>query len=381
VSANGKTYKGVYADPKTGTFYYSVVVGKHPDGRPKRQLKRGFKTRGTADRARREVLLAVEDRNHVQRSRETVGEFFTRWLPAIEHTVRPSTFASYAMNIRTHVVPALGGTVLQEIGPEALNAFYSKLLKGGLSPSTVAYIHVIVHSALDDAMRWGSVVRNVSTLANPPRRQSAKAAMRAWTKEDVSGFLTSLEGDRLYPVFLLAATTGMRRGELLGLKWGDVDLEASRAALQETRIVINHLPTASKPKREDSRRSVPLAPETVAALRAWRARQAEERLAGGPEYATTDFVFTEPKGEPLHPAAVSKAFLSRLRKAGLRRIRLHDVRHTFATLALQAGVPLKVVSEILGHKDITITANLYQHVTPSMMEQATSTVAGLIFSP
>jgi integrase len=215
-TANGNTkrYRGVYRDEKTGTWFYSVVIkGKLTrTGGPKRELRRGFKTAKAADSARRTVQGNVEKGNHVERSNETMGEFLVRWLEAVKAGLRPSTWASYEMNVRSYITPAIGGVALQGLTPDRLNALYGKLLERGLSPSSVAYVHTILYGVLDDAERWGDVVRNVAKLANPPKRRQGKSKMQTWKREELASFLASTTEHRLYPALLLSATTGARRG-------------------------------------------------------------------------------------------------------------------------------------------------------------------------
>ena len=191
-------------------------------------------------------------------------------------------------------------------------------------------------------------------------------------------FLDSVAVDPLYPLFLMLATTGMRRGEGLGLRWRDLDLDARRAAIRQTVLCVGHETRFSEPKTDRSKRSVPLPSETVAALRSQRATQAEQRLASE-SYQDLGLVFATPHGGPLDPESVSAMFDRRVRAVEVPRIRLHDLRHTFATLALQAGVHAKVVSEILGHASISITLDTYSHAIPSMQDDATSRVAALLF--
>jgi integrase len=199
--------------------------------------------------------------------------------------------------------------------------------------------------------------------------------MQTWSAEELRGFLGYVQKDRLYPLWLTEARTGLRRGELLGLQWSDVDLETGRASIRRALVSVDYKLTLSEPKTVKGKRSVPLPPETVAALREWRKAQLEERLAN----KEGNFVFTREDGSPVHPDRLSKMFEALSRKAGLPVIRFHDLRHTWATLALQAGVAPKVVSEILGHANIGITLDTYSHVIPAMEEDASARVAGLIF--
>lgn len=365
---------------------WSVVLdlGRDHTGRRVRRWHSGYRTRKDAERARVELLNRVDQGTYVAASRLTLGEFLRdEWLPAMRAVVRPTTWEHYAIAANVRVVPALGGVVLQGLTPAKLNAFYADLLAsgrsdgtGGLSPKTVRHTHTMLHKALADAVRWGRVVRNVADLADPPK--PPRAEMKVWAPVEVRAFLDSVRDDRVYAAWLLVATTGMRRGEVLGLRWSDLDLDAGRLSVAQTLTVVGSKVRVSEPKTAKGRRTVALDPATVAALRGHRVRQAEERLALGPTWREHGLVFTWYDGGPIHPERFSKWFEVRAIRSGLPRIRLHDLRHSYATAALAANVSAKVVSERLGHAKVGITLDVYSHVLPSMDEQAALTVARLI---
>jgi integrase len=238
---------------------------------------------------------------------------------------------------------------------------------------------VLLHKALGDSLRWGLVPRNVADAADPPRARHRERS--AWSAEQLRAFLAGTAEDRLAAMWLLVATTGMRRSELLGLPWRAVDLDANpgRLAIVQTVVVVNRRPVlVAAAKTRSSHRQLALDPFTAAALRSHRARQLEERLAWGTAWTDTGLVFTREDGTILHPAQVSKRFVRLVRDAGRPPITLHGVRHSYATAALAAGEPLKVISERLGHSSTSVTANLYQHVLPSMDERTANAVASLI---
>jgi integrase len=355
-------------------------------GKRRQRTKGRFRTKRECQAALNEAISALRSGTLVQPSRRTVASFLVgEWLPAVRMAgVRDSTWASYRMNVEKHLVPGLGAIELQRLRPAQLNGFYRELLTkgrrnaaGGLAPKTVYYIiHSILHRALRDAVRWGYVVRNVADVADPPKAKTPE--MRVWTPAQLRVFLDHVRGDRLYAAWLLAATTGMRRGEILGLRWSDVDLDAGRVAVRRPRILVDYQVQVSEPKTAKGRRSLALDPVTVAALRAHRARQAEDKLAVGGRYRDSELVFTGLDGTAVHPERFSDWFRQHVRAAGLPRIRLHDVRHSYATAALAAGVPAKVVSERLGHANIAITMDTYSHVLPGLDEQAAGQVARLI---
>ncbi len=260
---------------------------------------------------------------------------------------------------------------------DALESLYKTLRGRDLSSRTIQYVHTVIRKMLADAVKRGHLTRNVADLIERPKAR--KTEMRVWTAEHLRAFLKHVSEERLYALWLIAATSGMRRGELAGLRWVDVDLEAGRCSIQQALVSTYQRATVSAPKTPKSRRSIPLPAETVAALKSWHARQGQERLKLGEGYEGQGLVFTREDGSPMRPDLLTDSFERYITKAGLPKIRLHDLRHTFATLALQAGEHPKVVSEILGHSSISITLDTYSHVIPAMSEQATSRVAGLIF--
>jgi integrase len=248
----------------------------------------------------------------------------------------------------------------------------------------VAYLHTIVHRSLRDAVRWGKVTRNAANAADPPKGKGGKE-MQVWTAQQLAQFLDTLKGDKLETAILLGATTGMRRGEVLGLRWQDVDLDKAWLSVRQTLSAPRnpdtgeHVPVFGEPKTRRGRRSVPLPAQTVAVLRAHRKDHLRERMLVGPGWQDSGLVFCEPDGQPIHPDRFRKRFEIRVRRSGLPMIRFHDLRHTYATLALQAGVHAKAVSEILGHASIGITLDTYSHAVPGLQESAAETVAALVF--
>lgn len=372
---------------KRGSTYSIVLdLGRGPDGKRQRKWHSGYRTRKDAERARIELLARLDQGCYVEPSRLTFATFLRdQWLPGLAGRVRPTTVHGYTTNLERYVLPRVGQVTLQRLTPAQLNTLYAALLAGGgkdgrpLSARTVQAIHMTVRKALRDAARWGLVARNVAELADPP--SPTRADMRTWTAEELRRFLTHVEGERLAALWMLAASTGMRRGEVLGLRWVDVDLELARVAVRQTLVLAGRQVVTSEPKTSRGRRSIALDPRTVAALRSWRAAQLEERLAWGAAWTDSGLVFTREDGTPMHPEWLSDAFDWRVRTAGLPRIRFHDLRHTHASLGLAAGVPVKVMSERLGHSTSSFTADAYQHVTPALEEHAASTVARLVFGP
>jgi integrase len=252
----------------------------------------------------------------------------------------------------------------------------------GLDPRTVAYIHTIVHRAFKDAVRWGRLARNPADAADPPRSRPKPDSAQAWEGATLQRFLdgTRAAGDRLYPLWVLLATTGMRRGEALGLRWADVDLEAGRAHVRQTVIQVRGHVMFGEPKTVQGRRAIDLDTWTVAVLRAHRVRMAEERLVVGPDFTDNGLIFHDPSGGALRPESVSRSFARAVTRQALPALTLHGLRHTWATLALQNGVHPRVVQERLGHATIAITLGIYSHVSPTLHAQAAQAVADMMFA-
>jgi integrase len=202
--------------------------------------------------------------------------------------------------------------------------------------------------------------------------------MKTWSADELRRFVNGVHTDRLFALWLTIASTGLRRGEALGLKWSDIDLDAARISVQRSLVSVGYKPMLSEPKTARGRRSIALDRTTVSALIAHRRAQIEERLAWGPAYEDGDFVFCRENGSPIHPERLTKSFEAHVRKIGLPRIRLHDLRHTHATLALAAGIHPKVVSERLGHSSIAITLDTYSHAIPALQEEAAERIASLL---
>jgi integrase len=236
----------------------------------------------------------------------------------------------------------------------------------------------VLRRALKDAVRSNLVTRNVAELVDPPR--VPRKQIKTWSAREVRTFLDHVKDDRLYAAYVLAATTGMRRAEVLGLRWQDVDLEIGRVSVSQTLVVVNGYEVQfSEPKTARGRRMVALDEQTLAAIREQRERQMFERALWAEAYEDEDLVFAREDGTPIHPDSFSDAFWRNVAAAKLPRIRFHDLRHTHATLALAAGVHPKVVSERLGHASVAFTLDTYSHAIPAMQETAASLVASLVF--
>lgn len=312
--------------------------------------------------------------------RQTVERFLRDWLEnSVKASVRPATYVSYEQVVRTYLIPALGRIPLRQLSPQHVQEMLNRHFAGGcLAPRSVAYIRIVLRAALNQARKWNLVVRNAAELAQPPRLERFR--IEPLSPEQARALLESAKGDRLEALYAVALACGLRMGEVLALSWAGIDLEHGQMtisqALQRQKgrglVLIDT-------KTDRSRRTIALPSPLIAALRAHRVRQLQERLVAGSRWQDRGFVFTSSIGSGLEPRSLHRAFKAMLAEAGLPDIRFHDLRHSAASLMLAQGVPLRVVMEVLGHSSIGVTANTYSHVMPSLVRDATEKVAHLLF--
>jgi integrase len=306
---------------------------------------------------------------------KTLAAYVATWLPALRQRVRPSTWIAHDTYVRVHILPALGDTPLPRLTPTSVERMTAGMIRRGLSPTTARGARTTLRMILRDAERDGIVARNVAALARPPR--IIRHELRVLTADETRRLLDGTVDDEFGPIYVVAATTGMRQGEVLGLRWQDLELSGPAPSLTVRRSLARAAKgyALAEPKTARSRRTLELAPATVAALRRQKARQAELRLAAGDLWQNVDrLVFTDTLGRSLQPASVSRAFADALARLGLPHVRFHDLRHGAASLLLAQGVPLKVVSETLGHSGIAITADVYAHLDRAQRREAADAI-------
>jgi integrase len=324
------------------------------------------------------ALKTLDDGAPMPTERQTVAQYLASWLKVIEPRLRRGSYIRYRDAVRLHLTPTLGKLALTKLKAQHLDLLYATKLKEGLAPATVQRIHAVLHKALHDAERQGVVVRNEASLANVPRAE--RKEMWCFTPEEAQTFLDAITDDPLEAFYVLAINTGMRRGELLALHWKDVHLETGsleiRYTLQDEK---QGRFSFAPPKTERSRRTLPLNNLAVAALRRHKVRQKAQRLAVGECWEEQDLVFTTGIGGPMRGNhLLQRHFEPLCKRLGLPRIRLHDLRHTTATLMLSAGVPTEVISRTLGHSSSSVTSDIYLHPTSQMQEDAVSKVERLL---
>jgi integrase len=298
-----------------------------------------------------------------------VGEYLDGWLKgSVRGSVRKSTYDRDAYLVNNHLKPALGRVKLKKLSPAHVQGFYRDRLDAGLSASTVHKMHAILHKALARAVAWQMVPRNVSEAVKPPRPASKE--MRPLSPSEARAFLDVARGERFEALYVLAVTTGMRQGELLALRWQDVDLENATISVRRTLTRDGGRVTIGEPKTKKSRRLIRLTSQATGALRRHLERQLWEIQMLGDGYADQGLVFTTATSAPVNPSNVrQRSFVRLLREAGLPHVRFHDLRHTCATLLLSKGTHPKFVQELLAHATVAITLDTYSHVVPGMGDQ------------
>jgi integrase len=365
-SRRGKNEGSIY-QRKDGRWV-GVVTLERSGGKRQRVYRYGARRRDVVlklDELRRQV---AEGTNVAARSRtfeRYLKDFLATWKPR----VRQSAWNRYEGLVRLQITPTLGRVRLDKLTPQHFEKLYAKLLDDGLSAQTVLHVHRVAHVALKHAVRSGLLTRNVTDHVAPPR--PTPKHMATLSADQVRALFLAAAGDRLEALYVLAITTGMRQGELLALRWSSVNLKAKRLAVTETLQRDGGHFRFEEPKTKASRRQVEVSELAIEALRQHRRRQVQERLAAGPLWTDHDLVFANAVGNPINVSnLVPRSFNPLLAKAGIPRIRFHDLRHTAATLLLELGEHPKVVQEMLGHSQVGVTLDLYSHVTPTMHRQA-----------
>ena len=366
------------------TGSWTFVVDTAPPGFPRRQRSRGGFTTKTLARAAMTTFLSEPEGALAAEAPElTTGEYLGSWLASVstDGSIRPTTAKAYDVAMRVHIVPRLGRVPLRMLSRTLIKEMYEGLhLRGrarkpvgGLSLKAIHNIHLTLHRALEEALDDGLIASNPSNRAH--RLGHSKSTVRCWSPEELRSFLAAVEDEPDYPLWRLAASTGMRRGEMLGLRWGDFDLVRGTVSVQRQLVRNGDSVGFGHPKTAAGRRTVCLDAVTLDALAAhWQRRVS----FAAPCALAPDLVFCKPDGRPRDPDVVTQQFIRRAMRAGLPRIRLHDLRHTHATIALQAGINPKVVQERLGHASVKVTLDTYTHVLPPMHRAAATRIAALV---
>jgi len=397
---------------RTHRFAYHVELGADHTGRRRQATKSGFATAHQAQQARQDLLQQHRHGLLPSTRNLTVGQWLEIWYAGKLGTdsLRPTTARSYRHHLDAYLLPHLGRLRLGELRPAHVTAMYTAIrrerqaairtaervqqavdvhaagagsapVRAGrpksFGPASVARLHATLHASLNAAMRAGELGRNVAELAEWPRYHRPR--VRPWQPAAFAAFLDQTDGERLAPLFHLAGHAGLRRGELCGLRWQDVDLDARLLVVRQQVVQVGHRVVVGKPKTASGEdRPVDLDAGTVRILRAWKRRQAAERLQSGPAWHDTGLLFTRPDGSGWHPQQVTKRFRQLATAAGLPPCRLHDLRHLSASLQLAAGVDIAVVSKRLGHSALSFTCDTYCHLIGKAGRQAADKTAALV---
>jgi len=352
---------------------WQAVVELGRDERGKRvQIFRDAKTKKAARQILQKLLRELDDGTYIAPSDLTVAEYLESWLAdVVRHQVGARTHDRYKGIVRKHLIPRLGSVKLSALRPDQVQRCYADLLDAGLSPASVHKVHVVLHGSLRQAVRLRLIQRNPSDDLVLPKIR--RPEIKALTDMEIGAMLAAADGSRVAVPLLILVSLGVRRGELLGLQWDDVDLEASTVSVRRTLEESSAGVHLKQPKTARGARTIALPTSTVAALRTHHAAQQRARLAGGKAFNKLDLMFPGPNGEPWKPSAFASNTRTVFKKAGLT-CRLHDLRHTHATLLLRQGVHPKVVQERLGHANVSITLDIYSHCTANMQQEAAAKI-------
>ena len=355
---------------KRGDSWRVMESYEGPDG------KYHLKTR-TAHSSAEAKLISAQFKLEIGRgqysepSKMPIKTHLEQWLDGIQTTVSPRTHELYDYICHKHLIPGFGNVPLCQLKPQRIQTLYADKLKQGLSPRTVQLQHVCLHKSLDNAVKVGLIPRNPCDQVDQPRVE--RHAMHTMTEDNVTQFLNEARKGEYYTLFFLLLFTGMRRGEALSLRWGDIDLTGAQLSINRNMQCIKGKISYKSPKTASSRRQIDLSPNTCTVLRLHKEFQEDtKKRLKGPKVTNDDLVFWHPNGSPYLPDGITHAWMRLTARCGLSGIRLHDARHTHATLLLKAGVNVKVIQERLGHANFSTTMNLYAHVSPGMQKEAAS---------
>lgn len=346
-----------------------IEAGRDPNTGKRKRFKKAF--RGTKKEAEKEMtrlLAEIEKGTYIEPTKLTFGEYLFRWIDDYcRPNLAPSTFDSYQRIIKKHIIPALGTIPLAKLQPLHLQGYYSDKLQN-LSQRTVQYHHRIIREALNHAVKWQLVPRNVADAVQAPRAKRPEISVPGL--QEIQRLLEAARAHQDYALICTAIFTGMRRAELLGLRWQDVDTNMGTISIHQT---LQRLPGQgfifTDPKSQKSRRQVLVPPILIEILKEHRCKQLENRMRLGERYQDHGLVFPKQDGQPEDPSNISHRFKALVDRLGLSGLRFHDLRHLHATILLAQGIHPKVVQERLGHQTVTLTLDTYSHVIPTIQKE------------
>ena len=364
-------------------------IYKRKDGRWAGTLSLGYRngkrwrksfygaTRADVQKKLADALAAHQKGLPVVSEKQTVSDYLDNWLETSARSrLRPRTFQRYQQHVRLHINPMIGHVRLARLTPQHVQQLLNDKIQEGLAPTTVRYMHAVLRRALNQAERWDLVARNAALLVDPPRVE--KSEIDPLTPAQARSFLNAASGHRLEALYTVALALGLRLGEILGLEWNDIDFDRGTLTINKSLQRVGGKLIHVEPKSARSRRTISLPKTAVHALHAHRARQLEERLLAGKRWQENNLVFPTSLGTPMDGRNVARSFKNALKKAGLPPKRFHDLRHTCASFLVAQGVHPRVVMEILGHSQISLTMDTYSHVLPEFRAEAAAQIEGLL---
>lgn len=351
---------------------YTVVLNLGIDPATGKRKQQWISVKGTKKEAEKrlaELLHQIDTGTFMKPGKTTVAEFLDRWLDDYRRRLSPRGYERYYGIIKKHILPGFGNLALTQLKPEHLQKHYTHCQNIGLSARTVRYHHAVLHVALKTAVKWGLLARNPADAVEPPRAHHNE--MQTWGEYEINRFIETAQNSHYYALFYTALFTGMRRSELLGLRWSDIDFILSQVSVERG---LHHLKTGNyiftETKSATSRRTIALSPSAILVLRDHYTKRKLECMELGIKFTDDDLVFCTVEGKPIRPNTVTRAWTTLAIKAGLKVIRLHDARHTHASIMLKQGIHPKVVQERLGHSSIQMTLDTYSHVAPGIQAAA-----------
>lgn len=352
---------------------YTIVLSLGNEPETGKRIRQWITIKGNkkdAEKCLAEMLHQIDTGSFIKPDKTLMSEYLKMWINEyVKPNLSPRGYERYEGIVRKHLIPALKNITISQLKQEHLQKYYNKMVENGLNPRTVRYHHSVIHKALKTALKMGLINHNVADAVEIPKIKQKE--MNVWNEVEINKFLESAKNSPYYELFNLALFTGMRRSELLGLQWKDIDLVYGQISVNRG---LHHLKDGSyiftQPKSEKSRRTIALAPSTILMLKDLWEKRVLESMMTKLTINQDSLVFCMPDGKPLRPNTVTRAWESQAKKAGVKIIRLHDARHTHASIMLKQGIHPKIVQERLGHSSIEMTLDIYSHVAPGLQEAA-----------
>ncbi|MEJ9256033.1 tyrosine-type recombinase/integrase [Bacillus wiedmannii] len=362
---------------KRGNKYCIVIdIGPDPEtGKRRQKWFSGYKTKKEAQADVAKKITELNEGTFIEPSKVTLEDYLNHWLEIKSMSIERSTFVGYRAFINQHVIPSIGMIALHKLNVMHIQKCYKTAIDKGIANNSVLLMHRILKSALNLAVKQNIISRNPADFAEIPKKE--RTSIQTWTEEEVKKFLLHSQESRYHIGYLLAITTGMRMGEVLGLRWQDVDFEKHTVTINQTSGHDNKIKKTAK--TNSSKRTIPVPKETIESLKKHKVLINQEKLKLGSAYQDFDLINCNEFGMIIKKANFRKNFIRAIHNAGVKEIKFHDLRHTHATILLKQGVNPKIISERLGHTDISMTLSVYSHVLPNMQEEAVKNFGKSIF--